>query len=46
MNLFYDSEYKEQDAEFESCFSVRAVRSPDGVDCRKLEGGLSYNQSH
>jgi DNA-binding transcriptional MerR regulator len=46
MNLFYDSEYKEQDAEFESCFPVRPVRSPDGVDCRKLEGGKAVTLIH
>lgn len=46
MNLFYDSEYREQGAEFESCFPVRGVRSPDGVDCRKLEGGKAVILIH
>jgi DNA-binding transcriptional MerR regulator len=46
MNLFYDSEYKEQDAAFESCFPVRVVRSPDSVDCRKLEGGKAVILIH
>jgi DNA-binding transcriptional MerR regulator/DNA gyrase inhibitor GyrI len=46
MNLFYDSEYKERDAEFESCFPVRVVRPPDGVGCRELEGGKAVSLIH
>jgi DNA-binding transcriptional MerR regulator len=45
-NLFYDSEYREQDAEFESCFPVRAVRSAEGINCRKLEGGKAVVLIH
>jgi len=46
MNLFYDTEYKEQDAEFESCFPVSVARSPEGIDCRKLEGGKAVILIH
>lgn len=44
MNLYYDEEYREEDADFESCFPIRKPIDVEGVDIRELPGGrcLSY----
>ena len=40
LGLYYDGEYKERDADFESCFPLRkAVPAKDGIDVRTLPGG-------
>src|SRR5262245_22225751 len=38
MLLHYDSEYKEDDADFEACMPVKQSKSVDGVDVRQLSG--------
>ncbi len=37
--LHYDSEYKEDDADFEACMPVRKGNSKDGISVRELPGG-------
>lgn len=37
--LHYDTEYKEEDAEFEACMPVRMGTSEDGISVRELAGG-------
>ena len=39
MCLYYDMEYKEEDADFEACFPVRGEVTAEGVACRELAGG-------
>ncbi len=39
MSLYYDGEYKEEDADFEPCFPVRKGTSTDEVSVRELSGG-------
>jgi DNA-binding transcriptional MerR regulator len=44
--LHYDHEYKEEDADFEACFPVRASRAVDGVSVRELPGGRCVSLLH
>jgi DNA-binding transcriptional MerR regulator/effector-binding domain-containing protein len=37
--LHYDTEYKEDDADFEACFPIRQSKAVDGVSVRELPGG-------
>jgi DNA-binding transcriptional MerR regulator/DNA gyrase inhibitor GyrI len=39
LNLYYDCEYKEEDADFESCFPVRKAFQAEGIAVRELPGG-------
>lgn len=39
LGLYYDTEYKESDADFESCFPIRKAIAKDGVDVHTLPGG-------
>jgi DNA-binding transcriptional MerR regulator len=39
MNLYYDGEYKEEDADFEPCFPIRKGSSSDKITVRELPGG-------
>jgi effector-binding domain-containing protein len=40
LNLYYDGEYRESDADFESCFPVaEGVKPPEGIVVRDLPGG-------
>jgi len=39
MGLYYDREYKEEDADFESCFPVKQEVKKEGVQVHRLEGG-------
>jgi DNA-binding transcriptional MerR regulator len=41
LNLYYDDEYKENDADFESCLPVRKGKEVDGISIRELKGGRS-----
>jgi DNA-binding transcriptional MerR regulator/effector-binding domain-containing protein len=36
--LHYDTEYKEDDADFEACFPVRQAKQVDGINVRELPG--------
>jgi effector-binding domain-containing protein len=46
MNLYYDGEYKEEDADFEPCFPVRKGTSTDNVSVRELPGGKAVTLIH
>jgi DNA-binding transcriptional MerR regulator/effector-binding domain-containing protein len=37
--LYYDGEYREDDANFEPCFPIRQAVQAEGVDVRQLPGG-------
>ncbi|MDZ7319785.1 MAG: MerR family transcriptional regulator [candidate division KSB1 bacterium] len=39
MALYYDAEYKEDDADFEVCFPIRKGKDEDGISVRELRGG-------
>lgn len=39
LGLYYDSEYKENEAEFEACFPIRKGSETDGFSVRELKGG-------
>ena len=39
MTLYYDGEYKEDDADFEPCFPVRKGLNENGISVRELKGG-------
>jgi DNA-binding transcriptional MerR regulator len=45
-NLYYDSEYKEEDADIESCFPVRKGKDTSGVTVRELPGGRCVSLIH
>ena len=44
--LFYDTEYKESDADFEGCFPVKKEKKVEGVSFRKLLGGKAVTLVH
>jgi DNA-binding transcriptional MerR regulator/effector-binding domain-containing protein len=44
--LHYDTEYKEDDADFEACFPIRQARAVDGVSVRELAGGRCVTLLH
>lgn len=46
MNLYYDGEYKENNADFEPCFPVRKGKSADGIEVRELKGGKCISLIH
>lgn len=46
MNLYYDSEYKEDDADFEPCFPIRKGKSSDDISVRELKGGRCVSLIH
>jgi DNA-binding transcriptional MerR regulator len=37
--LHYDTEYREEDADFEACMPVREAKAVDGISVRELPGG-------
>jgi DNA-binding transcriptional MerR regulator/effector-binding domain-containing protein len=37
--LYYDGEYREEDADFEPCFPIRKEISAEGISVRELAGG-------
>ena len=39
LNLFYDAEYNEEEADFESCFPVRGTKDIPGLGSRNLPSG-------
>ncbi len=45
-NLYYDGEYKEEDADFESCFPVRKAVPAEGISIRELPGGRCLSLLH
>ena len=46
MNLYYDGEYKEEDADFEPCFPVRKGSCTDKISVRELPGGKCVSLIH
>ncbi len=46
MTLYYDGEYKEDDADFEPCFPVRKGKDEDGISVRELKGGKCVSLIH
>ncbi len=46
MTLYYDGEYKEDDADFEPCVPVRKGRNADGIAIRELKGGRCVSLMH
>jgi DNA-binding transcriptional MerR regulator/effector-binding domain-containing protein len=44
--LHYDTEYKENDAEFETCMPVKQPKNVDGVSVRQLPGGRCVSLLH
>ena len=44
--LHYDTEYKEDDADFEACFPIRRAKAVDGVSVRELAGGRCVSLVH
>lgn len=46
MNLYYDSEYRETDANFETCFPVSKVVNEGEIQSRVLKGGKAVTIIH
>jgi DNA-binding transcriptional MerR regulator len=46
LGLYFDAEYKEQDADFESCFPIRKAVSKDGIVVHELAGGRCISLVH
>jgi effector-binding domain-containing protein len=44
--LHSDTEYRENDANFEACFPVRQRKAIDGIDVRELPGGICVSLVH
>ena len=41
INLYYDSDYKEDGADIETCMPVRKAKEKDGVNVRELKGAVA-----
>ena len=46
MCLYYDGEYRDDDADFEPCFPIRREVAADGVSVRTLPGGRCLTLVH
>jgi effector-binding domain-containing protein len=46
INVYYDKEYKETDADIESCFPIRKGSNKDDIVVRKLTGGKVISLIH
>ncbi len=44
--LHYDTEYKEDDADFETCFPIRQGKEIEGISARELLGGRCVSLLH
>lgn len=44
--LYYDQEYRKDDADFEPCLPVRKMIKAEGADVRKLKGGTAITLVH
>jgi DNA-binding transcriptional MerR regulator len=44
--LHYDSEYKEDDADFEACMPIRKAKAVEGISVRELQGGRCVSLLH
>ena len=45
-SLYYDGDYKEEDADIEVCVAVKKNINAEGIDCRILEGGQAVTLIH
>ncbi len=45
-NLYYDAEYKEDDADIESCIPIRQDKQVEGIEVRNLPGGKCISLIH
>lgn len=45
-NLYYDSEFKDENADIESCFPVKKSKDIEGISARELPGGKSVSLIH
>ena len=45
-NLYYDAEYREDDADMEPCFPVRKAVEVEGISVRELPGGRCVSLMH
>jgi len=45
-NLYYDAEYKEADADIESCIPIRKPKEVEGISVRNLPGGKCISLIH
>jgi DNA-binding transcriptional MerR regulator len=45
-SLYYDGEFKEEDADIEVCVEVKKKVAAEGIDCRKLKGGKAVAAIH
>jgi len=46
ITLYYDSEYKEEDADFEPCIPIRKGKDAEGISVRELKGGKCISLIH
>jgi len=46
LNLYFDAEYKDEKADFESCFPVKRRKTVAGINLRNLEGGRAVTLLH
>ncbi len=46
LNLYYDSEYREGDADIEVCYPVRKGKETGGITIKKLKGGRCLSLIH
>lgn len=44
--LIYDTEYRENDADFEPCMPIRKLLNREGIDIRELPGGRAVTLIH
>ena len=44
--LYYDAEYRENDADIEACLEVKKKVDIEGIDCRELKGGKAVTLIH
>ncbi len=45
-NLYYDGEYREEDADLEACFPIRKRVDAEGISVRELQGGHCVTLLH
>ena len=46
MCLYFDEEYREDDANFEPCLEVKRIVDHDEINCRELPGGVALTVLH
>ena len=46
MGLYYDGEFKEEDADFESCFPIKKAVQKEGIDVHTIGGGRAVCLVH